>query len=133
MGGNTSRKLRVDRMRRQLARDAQDTVWRTFDPDLSSLDDYREWLQHWHRLMKIKHGDNLKEFRVWQSEYQRNGVRYQLEAILWDPTRRPGSRARLRPSAASRLFEQGILSKEEITVDHTNFLDTLSRRRGSLG
>lgn len=112
--------MNLDKMRRNLARNVPDAVWRTLD--FMNEDDYTrgydEWCAWFLRMMKIKHGANVRGITAFQSDetYGPLGsVRAQLVVNLYDPTRRHGSRRTVNPivEANKREFEKELVTPFE--------------------
>lgn len=66
MPGNTSRKLRVDRMRRNLARNVPDAVQRDFDRTTfhEGANDFVQWREWFIRMMKLKYPNEPRSIHV---------------------------------------------------------------------
>lgn len=80
--------MNITKMRKNLARNVPDQVWRTFGAYENNFESkYHAWRDFFGRQMKIKHGDKLREFSVYQTNDYDNDlgglVRIQLMAVLW--------------------------------------------------
>lgn len=78
------RPFSVDKMRRNMARNTPDAVWRTFDLMSDNyLREYEVWCANFQRSMEVKHGRKFIGVSIYRSEllYPEN-VRVQLLARL---------------------------------------------------
>lgn len=110
-------KLNLEKMRRGLARDVSDAVWRTFNfmDEREYVHGYDEWCAWFARMMRYKHGNNFRGFTAFVSDIEAFGaVRAQLVAQLYDPTLRPGSR---RSRRINVVYEENkrTIEKELLT------------------
>lgn len=81
-------KVNIEKMKRNMARSTPDVISRVFGYDDGNQLD--EWRDNFIRMMKLKHGANLKCFTAYQEpDYTGRGswAKVTLESVLYDKAR----------------------------------------------
>lgn len=93
--------MNLEKMRHQLGRSTPDVMWKDFDILNSTQADTRDWIANFGRMMKYKHGANVKHIEVFQSELairdNKDVVRFQIHVRLWDLNKRHRNRITIHP------------------------------------
>lgn len=82
------RRFSLDKMRRNLARDTPDAVWRSFNIDSPTIEqDLNQWRENWLRMMKLKHKGKNMQIEIFRSEMIDDPymMRFQLTAVEHKP------------------------------------------------